>query len=79
MSQVISIDPNLMHGTPCFAGTRVPIKNLFDYLDEGHPLPEFFEDFPGVSEDQVHQLLVMAKELVLAQSQSETAHENFAG
>jgi len=34
----ISVDPEIMSGTPCFAGTRVPIKNLFDYLGHGHPM-----------------------------------------
>ena len=63
---VIAIDPEIMSGTPCFAGTRVPVQALFDYLDGGHPLADFLDDFPTVTEAQVHQLLAEAKERVLA-------------
>lgn len=63
---VIAIDPEIMSGAPCFAGTRVPVQTLFDYLDGGHPLADFLDDFPTVTEVQVHQLLAEAKERVLA-------------
>jgi uncharacterized protein (DUF433 family) len=63
---VITIDPEIMSGAPCFAGTRVPVQALFDYLDGGHPLADFLDDFPTVTEAQVHQLLAEAKERVLA-------------
>ena len=63
---VIAIDPEMMSGAPCFAGTRVPVKTLFDYLDGGHPLADFLDDFPTVTAEQVHQLLGEAKERVLA-------------
>jgi len=62
---VISIDPQVMSGTPCFAGTRVPIRSLFDYLEGGHPLDDFFEDFPTVTPEQVTALLEEAKERCL--------------
>ena len=58
---VISIDPEVMSGTPCFAGTRVPIQSLFDYIEGGHPLADFFEDFPTVTPEQVTALLEEAK------------------
>jgi uncharacterized protein (DUF433 family) len=48
---VIVIDPELMSGTPCFRGTRVPFRNLIDYLDGGHSLGEFLEQFPTVTRD----------------------------
>jgi uncharacterized protein (DUF433 family) len=57
----IRIDPQIMHGTPCFAGTRVPITNLFDYLEEGSSTEEFFEDFPTVTREQVIAVLELAK------------------
>ncbi len=63
---VIAIDPKIMSGSPCFAGTRVPAQTLFDYLDGGHPLADFLEDFPTVTAAQVHLLLAEAKERVLA-------------
>jgi len=65
-SSVISIDPEVMSGTPCFAGTRVPVRALFDYLEGGHPLADFFEDFPTVTKEQVKVLLEEAKEHCLA-------------
>jgi uncharacterized protein (DUF433 family) len=39
----VSIDPEIMNGAPVFAGTRVPIKNLFDYIEGGEPLSEFLD------------------------------------
>ena len=45
-------DPERMSGTPCFRGTRVPVKTLFDYLSGGEPLEEFLDDFPGVKREQ---------------------------
>ena len=65
-SSVIAVDPGIMSGAPCFAGTRVPIQALFDYLDGGHPIADFLADFPTVSEPQVHQLLAEARERILA-------------
>ena len=63
---VVKIDPEIMSGTPCFAGTRVPIRSLFDYLEGGHPLVDFFDDFPTVTAAQVKSLLEEAKERCLA-------------
>lgn len=63
---VIAIDPEIMSGAPCFTGTRVTVQTLFDYLDGGHPLADFLDDFPTVTEAQAHQLLAEAKERVLA-------------
>ena len=48
MSQsVVKIDPEIMSEAPCFAGTRVPIQNLIDYLEGGDSIDEFLEDFPN--------------------------------
>lgn len=49
---VIHSDPEILSGTPVFVGTRVPLKNLTDYLEAGHPLDEFLEDFPSVTREQ---------------------------
>jgi uncharacterized protein (DUF433 family) len=51
-STIIQCDPDVLSGTPVFVGTRVPVKNLFDYLAAGEPLSEFLEDFPSVTRDQ---------------------------
>lgn len=64
----MKIDPELMSGAPCFAGTRVPIQNLMDYLEGGYSIDEFLEDFPTVSRQQVISFLKEAKESVLARA-----------
>ncbi len=63
---VIVIDPEIMSGTPCFRGTRVPFKNLIDYLEGGHSLGEFLQQFPTVSRDMAIQALEEAKDSLLA-------------
>jgi uncharacterized protein (DUF433 family) len=61
------IDPDVMSGTPCFRGTRVPFKNLMDYIEGGHSLAEFLRQFPTVSREMAIQALEEAKESLLAQ------------
>ena len=65
-SQHIKSDPEIMSGTPCFAGTRVPIKNLFDYSQGQSSLTEFLIDFPTVSREAAVAVLESAKVSVLA-------------
>jgi uncharacterized protein (DUF433 family) len=59
---VIHSDPEILGGTPVFVGTRVPLKNLIDYLRGGHSVDEFLDDFPSVSHEQVVSVLVEAME-----------------
>jgi len=59
--EIIEIDPEKMSGTPVFRGTRVPIKNLVDYLEGGDSLDVFLDDFPTVSRDQVIRVLELYK------------------
>jgi uncharacterized protein (DUF433 family) len=49
---VVKIDPEIMSGTPCFAGTRVPARTLIDYIEGGDTLDEFLEQFPTVTRKQ---------------------------
>ena len=65
-----------MGGTPVFFGTRVPIKNLFDYLETGDSIAIFLEDFEGVSREQVIKVLEMSQKLV--ESSSNLLNQNFA-
>lgn len=58
---VIEINPDKMSGSPVFAGTRVPIKNLFDYLEGGDSLEDFLEGFPPVTRQQAVAVLEMAE------------------
>ncbi len=64
---IITCNPRIMSGTPVFKNTRVPIKNLIDYLEAGDNLDEFLEDFPSVSRTQAVQALELAKEGLLTQ------------
>ena len=74
--KVINIDIEILGGTPVFNGTRVPIKNLFDYLETGDSIETFLEDFDGVSKSQVIKVLEMSKQLI--ETSSNILHENFA-
>lgn len=57
LADLITISPDIQSGTPVFAKTRVPVKNLFDYLKNGDTIDEFLNDFPSVQREQVMQLL----------------------
>jgi uncharacterized protein (DUF433 family) len=61
---VVHSDPGILGGMPVFVGTRVPFKNLIDYLSAGDPLEEFLDDFPGVSREQAVASLTLAQRLV---------------
>lgn len=71
----VSVDPEVMSGTPVFAGTRVPIKNLFDYIEGGEGLDEFLDDFPSITKDAAIAVLEMAK---FSLTTEKVLHENFA-
>ena len=65
-SSVISIKPDTVSGTPCFVGTRVPIKSLFEYLEAGDALEEFLDQFPSVTREAAIQLLEDSRLAVMA-------------
>jgi len=75
--RVINVDPEIMGGTSVFFGTRVPIKNLFDYLETGDSIEVFLEDFDGVQKDQVLKVLEMSQKLI--ESSTNNLNENLAG
>ncbi len=66
VSDVVTVDPEIMSGVPCFAGTRVPVKNLIDYLAAGDSLDKFLHSFPTVSREQATAVLELAGELLVA-------------
>jgi uncharacterized protein (DUF433 family) len=68
MDSVIVKNPEILGGMPVFRGTRVPIRNLFDYLEGGETLEEFLEGFPTVSREAALDALEEAKHLLLARS-----------
>lgn len=75
--RIINIDPEIMGGTPVFYGTRVPIRNLFDYLESGESIDYFLDDFDGVQREQVIKVLEMSQRLI--ETSSMILHEDIAG
>jgi uncharacterized protein (DUF433 family) len=65
-SAVVHSDPEILGGTPVFVGTRVPVKNLFDYLEGGDSLDEFLNDFPSVTREHAVAALELAREMTEA-------------
>lgn len=71
MNNVITISPNIQSGTPVFTNTRVPIKNLFDYLKAGDSIETFLEAFPSVTKEQVLALLQFSENVVTFSNNNE--------
>jgi uncharacterized protein (DUF433 family) len=65
-SAFVKRDPDIMSGALCFSGTRVPVKNLFDYLEGSSSLEDFLEDFPSVSRERAVAVLEAARESLAA-------------
>jgi uncharacterized protein (DUF433 family) len=65
MHPPISTAPDVLGGTPVFAGTRVPVQTLLDYLKAGESIDDFLDGFPSVSRDQVIAFLEMAKDRLI--------------
>ena len=70
----VSVDPEIQGGTPCFAGTRVPVKSLFDALRRGRSLEYFLEQFPSVTREQASEVLESAGEMVASAAAASTGH-----
>lgn len=67
-NEIVSVSPDVMGGTPVFAGTRVPVQTLLDYLEGGETIEDFLEGFPTVSREQIVAFLESAKAAFLAQA-----------
>ena len=65
-ANLITVDPEIHSGAPVFAGTRVPIKTLFDHLEAGDALETFLDDFPSVSRDLAVAVLEKARAALVA-------------
>lgn len=65
-SDLITIDEDILGGTPVFKGTRVPVKTLFDYLETNYSLDEFIECFPSVTREMACRLLERSESALLA-------------
>lgn len=64
----IRSDPDILGGTPCFAGTRVPVESLFDHLQAGYTVDYFLAQFPTVKREQIEEVLELAKPKVAPNS-----------
>ncbi|MBC7909393.1 MAG: DUF433 domain-containing protein [Pyrinomonadaceae bacterium] len=73
MTDLINRSEDILGGTPVFAGTRVPVQTLFDYLEEGDNLDEFLDDFPAVTREHVIKVLEKMKETLLSQEYESAA------
>jgi uncharacterized protein (DUF433 family) len=62
---LITVDPEILGGTPVFTGTRVPVKTLFDYLEDNYSLDQFLECFPSVSREMAQRVLEESKAALL--------------
>ena len=62
---LISSSPERLGGTPVFAETRVPVQTLIEYLEAGHPLDQFLDDFPSVTREHAIAVLELAKQALL--------------
>ena len=65
LDEIVRVNPDIMHGTPCFAGTRVPVETFLDYIEEGDTLDAFLADFPSVKRQQATGLLSLAQERLI--------------
>jgi uncharacterized protein (DUF433 family) len=59
LAGVVSVDSGIMHGTPCFTGTRVPVQTLLDYIEDGDTLDSFLRDFTTVKREQAISFLAI--------------------
>lgn len=66
LDQIVHSDPEIVSGEPVFVGTRVPVRNLLDYLEGGESLETFLDDFPSVSREQAVAFLEEAGRALLA-------------
>lgn len=68
MPKTIEINPEKLSGAPVFAGTRVPIQNLFDYIEGGDTIEDFLDGFPPVTREQAVNVLELAKRSLLKET-----------
>lgn len=67
LQNAVRVDPEVMHGTPCFAGTRVPVQTLIDFFETGQGVNDFLAVYPYISREQVFAFLDFSKELTFEQ------------
>ncbi|MDA2925402.1 DUF433 domain-containing protein [Acidobacteria bacterium AH-259-L09] len=73
VTDIIHSDPEIMHGTPVFKGTRVPVQALIDHLESGDSLDVFLESFPSVTREQAVAFIELASRAALAEIRESTS------
>ena len=66
IDDLITIDPDILGGTPVFKGTRVPVRTLFEYLENDYSLEEFLECFPSLSREMARKVLERSEQALLS-------------
>ena len=64
LTPVVHSDPEILSGTPIFVGTRVPLRNLIDYLEDDYSIEEFLQQFPSVTRQQVEAALEAIEDVI---------------
>lgn len=67
LAGIVSVNPDVMHGIPCFAGTRVPVQTLLDFLETGETIDAFLVVYPYIRREQVHAFLEISRDLAVEQ------------
>ena len=67
LAGVVTIDKDVMHGTPCFAYTRVPVQTLIDFLETGETIDDFLAVYPAIGRQQIFSFLEVSREIVIDQ------------
>jgi uncharacterized protein (DUF433 family) len=73
LEAVVKIDPNMVHGTPCFSGSRVPVQTLLDFLEGGETVDAFLTVYPSIPRQQVVSFLELSKDLAVEQLSCESS------
>ncbi|MSO19412.1 MAG: DUF433 domain-containing protein [Acidobacteria bacterium] len=67
MTEIVSIDAETMHGTPCFSGSRVPVQTLIDFLETGDSIDDFLAAYPYIPRRQVIAFLELSRDVTFGQ------------
>lgn len=67
LADVLTIDKEVLHGTPCFAGTRVPVQTLIDFLETGETIDDFLAVYPSIPKQHVFSFLELSRDIAIDQ------------
>lgn len=67
LAEIVTIDKDILHGTPCFSGTRVPVQTLIDFLETGDSIDDFLATYPYIPRQQVVAFLELSRDITFDQ------------